>query len=58
MFKNLRDDFSNLKWTGKVHLLALALLFVGVVTSKFLLSLGMIIGVGSLLIERDFKAYC
>jgi hypothetical protein len=57
MFKILRDDFSNLKWTGKVHLLALALLFVGVVTSKFLLSLGMIIGVGSLLMERDFKAY-
>ncbi len=57
MFKNLLGDFSNLKWTGKVHLLALALLFVGVVTSKFLLSLGMIIGVGTLLIERDFKAY-
>ena len=57
MFKNLLGDLSKLIWTGKLHLLALALLFVGVVTSKFLLSLGMIIGVGTLLIERDFKAY-
>jgi len=57
MFKNLLGDFSNLKWTGKVHFFALALLFVGVVTSKFLLSLGMIIGVGTLFIEGNFKAY-
>ena len=53
MFLNLRQAVIQ----DKIHFFILSLLIIGIVSSKFFMSLGMMLGGLNLLLVADFKGY-